>query len=226
MSITIVLPSNQELWKLKPNRETINIATENNDAIGKIVGLTSEKELREYLGNGTRITQYGHFDIYDVIAKIYGCSREQARCKFRDLRKSGQVPDKALPGPEPRPTVPAQSTEDALTQGIEWGKHQFPGDSNQTPVANYSNVRKITCLFPDEMGKAIRSRMANVAVRADVGDEDLENAIHERREKMSPHDQEILMNGMTSSEKTFKNREERKEETQRPRLGMKCTSCV
>ena len=57
--------------------------------------------------------------------------------------------------------------------------------------------------------------MANVAVRADVGDEDLENAIHERRERMSPHAQEILMNGMASSEETIKNREERKEETKK-----------
>ena len=35
----------------------------------------------------------------------------------------------------------------------------------------------------------------------DVGDEDLENAIHERREKISPHEQEIFMKGMASSEK-------------------------
>ena len=56
---------------------------------------------------------------------------------------------------------------------------------------------------------------ANVAVRADVGDEDLETAIHERRERMSPHAQEILMSGMASSEETIKNREERKEETKK-----------
>ena len=57
MSITIVLPSNQELWKLKPNRDVIHAATENNDVIGKIVGLTSVTELREYLGNETRMTR-------------------------------------------------------------------------------------------------------------------------------------------------------------------------
>ena len=85
MSITIVLPSNQELWKLKPNCDTINVVTETNTTISKIVGLTSEKELHEYLGNGTRITPYGHLDLYEVIAKIYECSREQAKHKFRDL---------------------------------------------------------------------------------------------------------------------------------------------
>ena len=56
MSITIVLPSNQELWKLKPNRNVIHVATENNDVIGEIVGLTSVTELCEYLGNGIRMT--------------------------------------------------------------------------------------------------------------------------------------------------------------------------
>ena len=186
MSITIVLPSNQELWKLKPNRDVIHAATENNDVIGKIVGLTSVTELREYLGNETRMTQYGHFDIYDVIAKLYGCSREQARYKFKDLRKSGQVPDDPSwnfrSGINPRPEDPSSNHE------IQWEKHQFPGKRQQpTPVANFLNVRKIMCLLPGEIGQAIRSHMANVAVRADVGDEDLENVIHERRETLSPH---------------------------------------
>ena len=71
------------------------------------------------------------------------------------------------------------------------------------------------CLLPGEIGKAIRTRMANVAARADVGDEDLENAIHERREKISPHEQEIFMNGMASSEKVLRNREERKEKVKK-----------
>ena len=38
-------------------------------------------------------------------------------------------------------------------------------------------------------------------------------------------DQEIIMDGMASSEETFKNREERKEEIHRTHLDMKYTSC-
>ena len=81
MPIMLVLPSNNELWKIKPNHDIVPAVTYNNTKIIDFVGLTSEKELREYLGNGTRMTQYGHLDLYDVIAKIYGCSREQARKK-------------------------------------------------------------------------------------------------------------------------------------------------
>ena len=54
-----------------------------------------------------------------------------------------------------------------------------------------------------------------MAARADVGDEDLENAIHARREKISPHEQEIFMNGMASSENVLRNREERKEKVKK-----------
>ena len=183
MSITIVLPSNQELWKLKPNRETINIATENNDAIGKIVGLTSEKELREYLGNGTRITRTKCMYMHMVTLTSTTSSRS-----YMDVQENKQdissktsvnlarfqtiLRGRFRSGINPRPEDPSSNHE------IQWGKHQFPGERQQpTPVANFLNVRKIMCLFPGEIGQAIRSRMANVAVRADVGDEDLENVI-------------------------------------------------
>ena len=125
------------------------------------MGLTSVTELREYLGNETRMTQYGHFDIYDVIAKLYGCSREQARYKFKDLRKSGQGPDDPSwnfrSGINPRPEDPSSNHE------IQWEKHQFPGERQKpTPVANFLNVRNIMCLLPGEIGQAIRSRMHTV----------------------------------------------------------------
>ena len=52
----IVFPSNNESWKLKPNRVIVYVVTYNNTKIIDFVELTSEKELREYLGNGTIIT--------------------------------------------------------------------------------------------------------------------------------------------------------------------------
>ena len=57
MPITLVLPSNQELWKLKPNGDIAHVMTHNNTKIAEIVGLTSEKEFREYFGNDMRITR-------------------------------------------------------------------------------------------------------------------------------------------------------------------------
>ena len=140
----------------------------------------------------------GYFSIYDFIENIYGCDGEQARLKFLELRRFGQVPARNIkPWINPRLDVPGQTSEDILTQGFQWDKYQFPGERQQlTPVANFLNLRKISGLLPGEIGTEIRARMANVAVRADAGDEDLENAIHERRERMYPHVQDILMSGM------------------------------
>ena len=114
----------------------------------------------------------------NFIVNICGCDDvEQARLKFLELRTSGQVPKEPCQRDIPSTGVTGQSSEDVLTQGIQWENFQVQGDSRDTPVANFLNLRKISCLLPGEIGKEIRARMANVAVRADVGDEDLENAI-------------------------------------------------
>ena len=77
MPITLVLPS----WKLKPNGDIAHVMTHNNTKIAEIVGLTSEKEFREYFGNDMRITPSGLFGIYDFIGNISGCDRDQTRKK-------------------------------------------------------------------------------------------------------------------------------------------------
>ena len=56
MPIVLVLPSNNDLWILKPNRDIAHVATENNTTIMDFVGLTSEKEFHEYFGNRIRMT--------------------------------------------------------------------------------------------------------------------------------------------------------------------------
>ena len=48
------------------------------DMLTKMVGMTSEKEMRAYLGSA-RVTADGLFSIIDVIMKLYGCSRQAAK---------------------------------------------------------------------------------------------------------------------------------------------------
>ena len=84
------------------------------------VGLTSEKEFHEYFGNRIRMTLSGSFSIYDFIGNIYGCDGEQARLKFLELRRFGQVPARNIkPWINPRLDVPGQTSEDVLTQGFQ-----------------------------------------------------------------------------------------------------------
>ena len=83
-SITLVLPSNQELWSLKPNRGIIPALIHNNK-ITDFVGLTNEKELHEYLGNGTRMTRTSCMYMYLVLFSVYELHCEHGTSKAQVL---------------------------------------------------------------------------------------------------------------------------------------------
>ena len=119
--------------------------SELNDEI--MVGLSSEAELKAYLGNNARITSDGLFSIIDVILKLYGCTAEQARLKFRQIRQRRKNPSTA----------------------ICWKAHHFSGVGQRpTPVANFQNLQKILALLPGAIGCEIRSRNATLSARANA----------------------------------------------------------
>ena len=157
-----------------------------------MVGMMSEKQMRDYLGD-SRITPDGEFSIIDSIAKTKSCtSHEAARILRRIL----------------------SSKVGAINGSI--GVYKFEGVAQKkTPVADFKTLIEILSHLPGPEGKFIRSQNATVAARANAGDPDLRDAIHERGQRISGDTQDLLLHGMPSTEKAFAEREEKKEQEQR-----------
>lgn len=121
-----------------------------------------------------RITPDGLFSVYDAIAKFKGCNLRNACQFFKNLE---------------------------VFKNVEhFQKHKFEGrGQRETPVASFNQLLQILSQLPGEQAKVLRREQAEISTRAIAGDEDLEEAVREQRNKVSDSDREVLMNGLESS---------------------------
>jgi hypothetical protein len=120
-----------------------------------------------------RMTPDGLFSVYDAIAKFKKCSTKRAQASFNNIDVSQKLRNIGL--------------------------HKFTGQGQrETPVCTFTELLQIFSQLPGQQAKVLRKEQAEISSRAIAGDEDLEEAVREQRNKISKNDRAVLMNGLES----------------------------
>jgi hypothetical protein len=146
----------------------------------------------DLLNSKCRVTPDGRFSIFDAIARRDGTSTHAAKDRYGRWNKDlGLVSN---PNPE--------------TACAEVTKYVFPSEPKETPVAPFYVIIRLLAVIPGPGVASVRAQQAELTTRAMAGDIDLENAINERRSALPAAAQEVMMNGLESSNDAKRMREE------------------
>ena len=130
---------------------------------------------------GCRITANNEFSVIDAIMKFRGVDSKQAKKVFYKISSGHQK----------------ETTANFIT------RHQFPGERQRpTPVCKFKDLLLLLSQLSGPEAKALRAQQSEIATRAVAGDLDLERALPQRRAELSSEMQDVVMEGLPSSEPT------------------------
>ena len=162
---------------IQPNADQRTVDSHNPVMDMSLMNLT-EKDFE-----GCRITANNEFSVIDAIAKFRGVDSKHAQKIFTRFFSDDQTVD----------------TSNFIK------KWKFPGQGQRpTPVCKFKDLLLILSQLPGPEAKALRAQQSEIATRAVAGDVDLERALPQRRAELSSEMQDVVMEGLPSSEPTDK----------------------
>ena len=137
---------------------------------------------------GCRITPDKRISVYDAFGAITGKTPKQVRKLFDNIQSR-------------------RATSELVSHYKFNGKGQ-----TETPVANFNTIIRLCALLPKKFGRQFRDEQADLQARAIAGDHDLETTLQAQREKLSAATQEVLLQGLKSSNRAKEARSKQHEE--------------
>ena len=120
-----------------------------------------------------RITPDNKIAVYDAIVKFKGCTDVVSRNIFSRIHEVSKI----------------------LLHEFQF-KRSDGRKGRAVPVATFQELLDILSQIPGKEAKILRRDQANISTRAIAGDEDLEEAVRNRRQVVSDEEKNIYMNGL------------------------------